>query len=248
MIDPNRLERVRTVEDVDRKGTLISKDVLRTDRDTVFPLQAALGYDLAQTLFIGPNCLLVEGPSDLVYLQVLNDCIVKSGYKGLDPKWVIVPIGGADKIATFVSLMGANKLNIAVLIDITSKDKQRVKNLQDNAFLGNDNIINIGEIVDSPNADIEDIFEPYFYLKLVNGGYSEQLGTDLTLELMTSSNPRIIKRIEEHFRTNNIAEGRFNHYIPSVYLLKNVNLLSEIDKGTMERAEVLFTRINSLLN
>ena len=44
--------------DVDQGGTKISSDVFKVDEETVFPLQAALGYTLTQTLFIGPKNLL----------------------------------------------------------------------------------------------------------------------------------------------------------------------------------------------
>jgi hypothetical protein len=49
MIQADRLDRVRTVQDIDEEGTKVSAEVFRTDSETVFPLQAALGYDLAQT-------------------------------------------------------------------------------------------------------------------------------------------------------------------------------------------------------
>ena len=56
MIQPGKLERARVVEDRGRDGgAVISADVLTTDPDTLFPLQGALGYDLAQHLFIGPD-------------------------------------------------------------------------------------------------------------------------------------------------------------------------------------------------
>ena len=37
------------------------------------------------------------------------------------------PVGGADKVSNFVSLLGAIKLNIAVLIDANPRDEQRLK-------------------------------------------------------------------------------------------------------------------------
>ncbi len=40
---------------------------MTVDSDTLFPLQAALGYDIAQNLFVGPDNLVVEGTSDYVY-------------------------------------------------------------------------------------------------------------------------------------------------------------------------------------
>jgi len=248
MINPSNFKNVRTVQDVDEKGTIISEDVLRNDRDTVFPLQAALGYELAQTLFIGPNCLLVEGPSDLIYLQILSEAVINKGFDGLNPSWVIVPVGGADKLSTFVSLLGSNKLNIVVLIDISSKNKQKIQNLQDNAMLGHNNLIQMSEITGIKNSDIEDIFEPTFYLKLVNGAYTNELTKEISMESFSNENPRIVKRIEDYFNDNDIAGGHFNHYSPAVYFLKEqMNLGKELDVSTIERAKSLFEKINELL-
>lgn len=39
---------MRTVQDTDQEGTTVSADAFKSDSDTVFPLQTALGYDLAQ--------------------------------------------------------------------------------------------------------------------------------------------------------------------------------------------------------
>lgn len=88
MVDAGKLPRVRTVTDHPSEGTVISDEVFRTDSDTVFPLQAALGYDLAQTLFVGPNCLLVEGPSDMIYLDVLNAAVAAKKGDTLNEGWV----------------------------------------------------------------------------------------------------------------------------------------------------------------
>lgn len=248
MIEPTKLMNVRTVQDKDEVGTKISEEVFRNDQDTIFPLQAALGYDIAQTLFIGPNCLLVEGPSDLIYLRILSEVVIAKGYDGLDHRWVITPVGGADKISTFVTLLGANKLNIAVLIDITAKDKQRIDYLKKNQFLGNNSLINIGEITGAKDADIEDIFDQQYYLELVNGAYSKELTKKLTLKSLLNQNPRIVKRIEDHFITNNISNGHFNHYLPAVYLLnEQIRLLKNLDQQTIDRANNLFGKVNSLI-
>jgi hypothetical protein len=39
---------------------------------------------------------------------------------------VKVPVGGADKLATFVSLLGGNQLDVAVLMDVSSNSMQRI--------------------------------------------------------------------------------------------------------------------------
>lgn len=58
MIDTENLLRVRTVEDVVARdgalvGTKVGDRVLSSESDTIFPLRAALGYDITQSLFVG---------------------------------------------------------------------------------------------------------------------------------------------------------------------------------------------------
>lgn len=79
MVDAAKLDRVRMVEDIDGKGTTVSEDVLSTNRDTVFPLQAALEYELAQSLFVGPNNIVVEGPADYLYFKVISGQLKEKG-------------------------------------------------------------------------------------------------------------------------------------------------------------------------
>ena len=106
MVQPGNLERVRVVEDKGRKdGTIISSDVMSTDPDTLFPLQGALGYDMAQHLFIAPHNLVVEGTSDFTYLAIFSDYLKEKGDREyLDERWSIVPVGGADLLPSFVAL------------------------------------------------------------------------------------------------------------------------------------------------
>ena len=249
LVKPDRFDRVRTVQDVDGRGTQVSSDIFRTDSETVFPLQTALGYELAQTLFVGPDCLLVEGPSDLLYLQILTQACEVAGLTCLDPRWVVTPVGGADKLGTFVSLLGANQLNVAALIDSNPKDKQRIAALQDNGHLKGRALIELSEITGTDEADIEDLFNPAFYVALVNAAYQGELSKPFKASDLKSKAPRITARIEQHLRENGIANGRLNHYRPAAHLLREqTDLIPKIDKDTLQRAGSLFKRLNSLLD
>ena len=109
MVQPGKLERVRLVQDGGRNdGSRVTADVLAHDRDTLFPLQAALGYDLAQHLFISPHNLIVEGTSDYTYIKLVSDHLIQNGRVGLDPKWSIIPVGGVDVIPSgLIPTLGA---------------------------------------------------------------------------------------------------------------------------------------------
>ena len=127
MIDLDRLGSVRTVQDMDDRGTVVSDDVMVHDSETVFPLQVAMGYQLAQSLFLAPHCLLVNSPSDQIYLQVLGEAVAAQGRPSLDPRWVTIPVGGADNLPTYVSLLGENYVNVAIMMDVSPKSRARIE-------------------------------------------------------------------------------------------------------------------------
>jgi len=249
MIPPQHFDRVRTVEDVDTKGTKISSDALKNSRDTVFPIQGALGYDLAQTLFIGKDNLLVEGPSDLIYLQAMSVVAEDKGHTPLDPRWVAVPVGGADKLSTFVTLLGANKLNIAVLRDFATNEKQRVDALVKNGFLKNEKLVLLSEFNGGNDADIEDLFGADFYVELVNQAYEGILKKPMKVSELPAGG-RIVKRIEQHINDNALlgADRRFNHYKPAVYLQREMaTLAGKIPKTATDAFAAVFARLNGFL-
>ncbi len=247
MINLDRLSRIRTVQDVDDRGTVVSDDMLSNDRETVFPLQVALGYHVAQTLLLAPHCLMVNSPSDLIYLQVLGELVTSKGRPRLDPRWVVIPVGGVDNLSTFVSLLGENYTSVAVLMDVTPASKERLSRINENGVISRRNPVKWVEVTRVRNADIEDLFEPHFYLKLVNESFAE-LREPLTMRAISDSNPRIVPRIEAYFKSEGICEGRFDPYRPAAYLLqKHAQLRYEIDDGTIERAASMLERVNALL-
>jgi len=167
MIDSNNLQRTRTVLDTD-KGTYISDAIKEKDSDTLFPLQAALGYDIAQNLFISKNNLLVEGPADLLYITILSDLLETNNMKGLSNKYTIIPTGGLDKVTSFISLMKGSKLNVVCLLDSfnNNKGKQRLENLIQYKIIKEKNIHFFDEFTKMEKADIEDMFTKEEYLKI----------------------------------------------------------------------------------
>ena len=136
MIDPDNILSARTVEDVDTRegvvlGTKVGDRTLSTDSDTLSPLQAALGYDITQSLFVGKHTLLVEGPSDLLYLTWFSHELQRRSRTPLDLHWTISPAGGLDKVNSFVTLFSGNTLHVAVLTDFHEGDKKKVRTLRE---------------------------------------------------------------------------------------------------------------------
>lgn len=247
MVDAHKFNQVRTVIDADNTGTVVSSDVLKADKESVFPLHAAMGVQLTQTLFIGPYVLFVEGPSDLIYLNYLSDAVSRSGGQGLDTKWTITPGGGLAKIPFMLNLYGANDITIAVLTDSSKQDKSVLNALRQDGRIFNSSLVSIGDILDKTEADIEDIFTPEYYLNLVSRAYAGMLNNrKIKVQELPRGN-RIVKRVELYFQKNNINKGRLNHYSPAAVLLRASDELPQPDRETLQNAEELFKRINSIL-
>jgi AAA15 family ATPase/GTPase len=238
MVEPGRLERARLVEDKGTEhGTKVSKDVMSTDADTLFPLQGALGYDLAQHLFINEHNLVVEGTSDLTYISVISDFLKENSRTGYDDKWSVVPVGGADQIPTFVALLG-NHLEVTVIVDSKSGGSQKLSQMAKDGYLANKRIIPIGIIVGKKNADIEDLFSVDDYLTLYNDAFKAKVkATDLK-----GTDP-IVKQIARH-----IAVDRFDHGKPAeVFLRQRDKYLPNLSNHTLDNFQKLFEEVNKTL-
>jgi len=240
MVQSSKLERVRVVEDRSSRdnpnaGASVSSDVLATDPDTLFPLQAALGYDIGQNLFVSPHNLVIEGTSDLTYLRTVSDHLKSLDRTSLDERWKLVPVGGADKIPTFVALLGG-QLEVTVLVDSQTKGVQRLTEFAKRGLLKSHRIVSVAQATDTNEADIEDLFTPGEYLNL----YNSALGTSLKVSDIKGSDP-ILRRIER-------VAGKFDHVEPAdVLLRRRDDLLSKLSDGTLDRFEKLFELLNATM-
>ena len=257
MVDSRHFDRVRIVQNLSiernsnrlaakNQGTKVLTEVLEAKPDSLFPLQGALGYEIFQTLFVGPNSLVVEGVSDLLYIQTISALLQLKGKSGLSKKWTVTPVGGSDKIPTFVALLGSQKgIKVAVLIDYQMKDQQKIEALFKKKLLKDNMVFTYADYVTGKEADIEDLFDPELYLELINA----EFGTCLAVNNLPKCSSRIIKRVEQYFENSPLPDGQtFNHYRPARYFSVNIDSLeSKLAGSQLERFQKVFDELNRLL-
>ncbi|MEH1971852.1 MAG: AAA family ATPase [Nostoc sp.] len=259
MVPAERMADVRIVEDVIKYegrrptvlGTKVSSDALLVDKDTLFPLQAALGYEITQSLFIGKNTLLVEGPSDILYLQAFSTALKNRKREGLDSRWTICPSGGIDKISPFASLFGANNLNIAVLCDLASGDKSKIERLRKSQVLKASQLFTAADFTGKSESDIEDFLHPELFVQLLNSAYSLSKKNILSVAKLDAAlnTERIVKKAEAAFRLMTQDVQEFDHFYPADWLIRNSTFLvdsPELDE-TLKCFEEAFKLINKVL-
>ena len=262
MVPHDNIMASRIVEDlvkVDERGrrtptgTLVREDVLKANKDSVFPLQGALGYSLTQSLFIGKHTILVEGPGDILYLQALSAELLRRGRTPLDPKWVMCPAGGIDKIQSFVSLFAGNSLDVIALSDYTKKDKNKLEALKKSEVIKAGGILSIADFVCREEADIEDLFDPELFCQIVNEAYGltgANKSDPAKLKAADGSTERQVKQAEAYFNVLPESVPLYSHFTPASWLLVNPGTLSGDAApvlATLDRAEVLFKALNALV-
>ncbi|MHB1863414.1 MAG: ATP-dependent nuclease [Gemmatimonadaceae bacterium] len=251
MIDPDNLLAARTVEDVEKDGkvlgTKVGDQVLSRDPDTISPLQKALDYEITQTLFIGRNTLLVEGASDLVYLQWFSHQLVKARRESLDYRWAICPAGGADRIPGFVALFSGNNLNIVALVDYASGGKQKVERAA--KLLGAHRLLRADTYAEQKEADIEDMLGRDFYAGLVNTAFGLTASQQIDPTTIGTSGSRLLPDVENHMRLARAGLPEFDHYFPAKFLFEHEDVGIGLPgySDALDRFERFFKDLNRVI-
>jgi predicted ATP-dependent endonuclease of OLD family len=226
MVRTESLGRVRIVEDKGPDlGAIATNDAGTTsDPDTLFPLQAALGYDIAQNLFIGNRNVLLEGTSDFIYLVAFSSHLGSIDRTTFPTNCRLLPAGGATNIPTFIALLGG-KLDIVVLLDGKAQ-RQRIDAAIAQGRLKASNVLSVEQFCQVKGADIEDLFDPDEYLAIYNGAMKQSLKMkDL------KGQDRIVKRIER-------VAGEFDHgRVAGHFLSHQHEIVPKLSAETLKRFE-----------
>lgn len=242
MIDGDRLQDVRVVHENDSGHTLVSTDIWPKDPDSLFPLQAGLGYTLAQTLFYSKYNLIVEGITDYLILKTMSEHLAKKNMTALDPDVSIVPSGGVKNIMPLAAILIGNDLKLAILMDGDdtgiNKERQLKKDIMVDCLL-------VNTFTNKKYAEIEDLFDEDLYISAVNEAYP-----DKTIQFSDDENSImcITKRLSQMFAR--LGFGNFNKWLVASVLIDKIRKDAGKDKistSTCNAFEKIFVQANSLL-
>lgn len=243
MIDGDRLNDVRIIYEHKEKGhTLVSSDVWPDDPDSLFPLQAGLGYSLAQTLFYSKYNFVVEGITDYSILKAMNELLGRKKMKTLDSDIVITPSGGTRNMMPLASMLIGNKLKLAVLLDGDQPGIQKEKQLKEKLLV---NCLLVSSFVGKENAETEDLFPEEFYMKALKEAYPNK---EVQFNEKENSIICFTERIEKVFER--LKLGDFEKWRVANVLIDWIQKDSgenKISNDTCKTFEKIFTKVNELL-
>ncbi len=209
LVGPDELDLVRVVELTDRTvGTKVHTTVSSSDPAALLPLQEALGYDLAQSLFANQRNLILEGLTDYWYVEAIANLLKEGGNASLHDKIALVPANTASKVVYFATILTSHNLKVAALLDSDNAGDQAAQQEVLVHRLGTKRILRTSDyaVPKIVHAEIEDLLRD----TLTEVAKSE-LGWDITSAVGNSNGKPIIdifqKQIGKDFTKYKLAKA-----------------------------------------
>ena len=232
-----------------QKATHVSCKAWDSDRDALFPLQAALHYTMAQSMFIGTKNLIVEGVTDFWLLKGMSDILESARRVHLRNEIVIVPAGGATRTILLASMYQSQGLCVAVLLDADREGKLSYGSITKRKILRSQKVLLLNEACGrTEDMAVEDVFSESFYLGFVEKTYRKELNErEIDKITLSPGNPLIVNKLECFFKENGL--GSFNKSRPARAILTelgkdNIDMLPE---ETIKNFETLFEKLNKAI-
>jgi predicted ATP-dependent endonuclease of OLD family len=189
LVGPDELDIVRVVEMKDRAtGTKIVKTITSSDPAGLLPLQEALGYDMAQSLFAQQRNLVLEGLTDYWYIEATSQLLKSGNAGGIDDKIAMIFANTASKVVYFATILHAHNLKVAALLDSDNTGEQAAKQETLVNTLGNKNILRTKDYCTGiEKAEIEDLLRVTL-VSVINSIF----GIDVSSEVTANQNKPFI--------------------------------------------------------
>ena len=241
LVGTDELDKVRVVEMVDRAtGTKVHLSLTATDDGAILPLQEALGYDLAQSMFFHKKNLVLEGLTDMWYLEGLSNLLMAAGKAGINDQIALIPANCASKVVYFATILRAQNLKIAALLDSDAEGDLAAKQETLINALGNKRILRTKDIYDGQVSapEIEDILRETL-LTIAK----EQCGWDAIEVAQTQVKRPIVNILES------VAKKDFSKYKLAKAFIRwsREHDLDDLKPTEIAQAEKLIEKVNKAL-
>ncbi|RAM50984.1 MAG: OLD family endonuclease [Hapalosiphonaceae cyanobacterium JJU2] len=209
LVDPDHLDRVKAVYVDDDGTTAVSANLRAGEKNSaqtksIYPVYAALGLSVSDTLLQGCQAVVVEGTSDQHYLSAIKNYLISKGLIKPKREILFVPAGGVKGVGAVVSLITAKDEGLPyVILDSDSSGQGMLKQLSSNLYNGaTDKIIMVGDIRSLKDAEVEDLFPTVFLAKIIRKILFK--GTDDDFDEIVEEDKPIIFQIQEFANKSNI--------------------------------------------
>jgi len=199
LLEADKLNRVRLVHRTNDKGTQIENKVhALADKETLTPILTAIGLELSVGISAldKKNNVIVEGPSDVFYLNAFKKILNKNSVN-------FIFGGGAGNMPFVGTILHGWGGKVVYLYDNDQGKKDGEKNLKDSWFISKDIILSVLR----SSGSIEDIFSlPDFKKFVLNDASKTYTETNSEYVKKAKLNKVLLaKKFLETYQNENLA-------------------------------------------
>ena len=165
LVDADRLDRARKVYVAEDGTTKATENLRESSGDAnqagaAYAVHSALNLNVAESLLLGCQPVVVEGPSDQHYLTTIKTLLIRAG-KITPKRELVFPPSGGTKTARLIAgiLTGRDEVLPLVLLDGDVAGKRMAAEMKSVLYQDNPGrILTVDQFVSFQDAEIEDLF------------------------------------------------------------------------------------------
>lgn len=175
LVDADSLDRVRKVFMAPDGSTRASPDLRRGNEDprrngATYAIYSALNMSVAESILLGCQSVIVEGPSDQHYLSAIKQLLIASG--NLRPRRDVVfpPAHGAPNARALASILsGRDEVMPVMLLDGDSAGSKMARDMKNGPYQSQQNrVLQTDEWVGFSGSEVEDLFPAEFVAEIMD--------------------------------------------------------------------------------
>lgn len=177
LVDLDNLANVKAVYvDSESGRTKVSSNLRYNEVDaekSIYPVHAALGLTVSDTLLLGCLPVLVEGVSDQIYLSLVKRYLIGIGKLQFSKEIVFIPTGGVKGMGPVSRLVSSREDKLPfVLLDSDKQGKIYKKQLCDGKYRDEkDKVLEVDNFLQEGEFEIEDLLPFKSIIQLIDRMY-----------------------------------------------------------------------------
>lgn len=175
LVDADSLDRVRKVFMAPDGSTKASPDLRRGDSDprkngATYAIYSALNMSVAESILLGCQSVVVEGPSDQHYLSAIKQLLISSGNLKPNRDIVFPPAHGAPNARALASILsGRDEVMPVMLLDGDAAGSKMARDMKNGPYQAQqEKVLQTDAWADFSGSEVEDLFPAQFLAESVD--------------------------------------------------------------------------------
>lgn len=206
LVSANNLSGVHAMYVGDNGESVISNDLrsnVKIAEKSIYPIHAAIGLTVSETMLYGCQPILVEGVSDQIYLHQIKNYLISDGQFKNDKEIVFIPTGGVKGMSPVIKILLGRENDLPfVIMDSDKQGKEKIKQLNSGLYKNEkEKVIAIADFIGNEEFEIEDLMPAEELARLFARQY-RRINSDDDFDYIFENGKPIVDQMEKFAKEN----------------------------------------------